>query len=386
MNDTHYNIDGLFDLARNEAPVITFQKTQSVFALSLSSGISVGFSFWSQLLSLKNGIIMLGIGSIALISLVLAQAETNVEKPTEIQNQFVGIESEAIVENPKPDKDDLRSQFVLTNIEKADLSNNNENKNEPEQKLLKEDSIEENTMPIEQSITFYLSEKSGIEEIEEIRLQAAKNGIKMNYKMGGDPLQLQKVTIRHKNRFDDSQFKSEHDGNFMLQIGWVLDEKGRVVRLNNSCVKKENKDSEPEVPVIESSEDMIDQNWDIEQEDKEYEEHEYNSERAARDLSNLKRVSFSINQNTGEEELQAIQKAAIDAGIDFQYTARVNNGRIKHLEMYLYINTEEDGRLRNSFHIHSNKKEKFNINVIWRIDEEGVAVDFDGKDGNRCWR
>lgn len=95
----------------------------------------------------------------------------------------------------------------------------------------------------------------------------------------------------------------------------------------------------------------------------------------------LTRVSHTITEHTTEDELQAIVKEAGAAGIDIRYHNHTRKNKIRKLILTMRLS----GGDRNDRVMHNIKrsgKDSFSVNLVWRQNKEGIAVDF-GRKRNR---
>lgn len=90
----------------------------------------------------------------------------------------------------------------------------------------------------------------------------------------------------------------------------------------------------------------------------------------------LTQINLLITNKTTPDELADIQKTALAAGIDFTYTARFKNDRIKNLHLEMKISDQNGITKMNAHKIAARKNEMFSFAVIWRQDANGQAVDF----------
>lgn len=90
-------------------------------------------------------------------------------------------------------------------------------------------------------------------------------------------------------------------------------------------------------------------------------------------ITTVKRLISNLSK---EEDLYEIQKAALKAGIDFQYTAQIRKGRIKSIQIKMTITDDEGFKMINNYNLTARRKEMFSFPVSWRQDESGRAIDF----------
>lgn len=84
-------------------------------------------------------------------------------------------------------------------------------------------------------------------------------------------------------------------------------------------------------------------------------------------------VMYTITSQTSESELDEIQAAAKKAGINFTYTCRFRNSKIKRLNLRMTIDGKGKDRCTNFQSINS---DYFKYTFGWRVDKEGKAISF----------
>jgi hypothetical protein len=91
-------------------------------------------------------------------------------------------------------------------------------------------------------------------------------------------------------------------------------------------------------------------------------------------------VSHIVNDYSTEEDLRALQRDALKAGVILKYDGVFKKGVIRNLNIQLTIITETGAKLYTNYYISKSKRESFSYPIIYRVDETGKAIDFGDPD------
>jgi hypothetical protein len=103
---------------------------------------------------------------------------------------------------------------------------------------------------------------------------------------------------------------------------------------------------------------------------------EMDEERATAISGKYKRVHHVVTNETNESDLQDIQREALDAGIEFFYTAQYKRGKLVSVEIRMNIVQENGKKLNYDLYSETRRGSTFSNPIIWRVNEAGQAVDF----------
>jgi len=366
------DIDKLFEAARNEPPHISFENAKRVFTEGL--GVKAEISFWKQLLTLKNGLIMLGIGGIIMLAVFGLQPNTDAE--TSYSNEEHGnqqfkmplisdvIEDNMIRHEDQKRKDSIEissDKYILLEGEGLDIVKID----------IEEPKQAEEVIQNEKQISFKISNRTVEEKIRTIQKLADKAGIDLMYRMEGEPSTIREISLMIRDD-EEKRYKVKFSNNFELNIGWFQNENGKAFKLYNDISNNVFKDLLNKQEEIEEEPKSIEAELKVDEIEAEIKNSNYEGK--------LIKESFTITNLTTEADIQVIQQKAISAGIDFIYRGRFKKEKIKFLNISMYINDGGEKRIKNSLHIHGSNKSSYSYILSWRTDEKGKAVDFDGKE------
>jgi len=94
----------------------------------------------------------------------------------------------------------------------------------------------------------------------------------------------------------------------------------------------------------------------------------------------LEKIVTDISESTTEAELKAIQEKAIKAGIIMSMEYKFKKGILTKLDIGMRVKSNGKNKY-STIYIKSGKRSMWNSQLVWRLDENGKAVDFDD---NRC--
>ncbi len=352
------------------------------------------------------------------------QPEVVVEKPAEDileePETVIALKADQFEETIKPESIEKEELEILTNSF-TDFGNSLTPNDSSYGYNYSEDEISN-------EMVFNISEETSSDQFEAIKVKALKAGMIFEYKMNARKNRLKKLKMVIYN--DDGQSKTSllFNGDFDLDIGWVENESGKAFEFYTS-------DEEKFFGALGEASDKLDDIFNI-REDELYVLYEDNSDRLDRSLEELdekkellfkeleeirsenlipalleiesiltktdevdvktmgvelaedreesidyKRVTHIISNTTTEGELKTIQEEAANAGISISQSSKFKKENLRELHLYMSLVNDSGEKLKSSFNINSGKNNSFSVTVVWRIDEEGNAVDFDG---NSC--
>lgn len=382
MKNDQWNIDALFEQARNEVPHISFEQSQEVFLTSVGSSVSAGFSFWKQFINLKNGLIMLGTGTIITLAVLAFQPSHPETAQNEIHEQKdfkLPLITEVIESNMKERKlkevkaeEETRTSdaMELTEVDSKESVSQNTQQGVGFQSLA---SVEE--VDTDKKVSFTISNETIIPRMNAIQHMADQAGVDLKYKMGGKSNSLKSISMKLKTANDDCTSKFQFSSNFEINIGWRENENGKAIELYNDIAANALNafDEKGKAKVIGylSDPDSLEGQVNIIEEAAPKGEEE-----------DLNKIIHAINNLSTEEDLMRIQKDANEAGIEFSYSGKFKRNGIRNLHIKLQMNKGGEKK-KSYYHFNGGNKSNFSFSITWREDENGKAVDFDGNE-SKC--
>ena len=89
-----------------------------------------------------------------------------------------------------------------------------------------------------------------------------------------------------------------------------------------------------------------------------------------------KKVEFEITENTTEAEMEEIQRLARNAGIDFNYTIKWKESKIKKLELEMALDTKDSNESKNINISTDGDDDSFTYSFGWYEDSKGKVTSF----------
>ena len=438
-------LDSLFSAAKNAAPEIAFESTQTAFVASLAAAGSA--SLWMKIVnSFKNPFIMISTTGIIIATLTLtvfnssepmaiktrtaepkAQTEQTNLMPSVSQQESLGQIAMAEAELDDSTHKSLESRVGEVPNQTAGLPQNsftsfNSAVESLEATGYNKEADEEET----QEYVYFISHATSENEFLAIKSQAEKAGIDFTFKMKKDVLKRLKMEIKSG---DNAQFRSlRFSGEFESTVGWVTNENGEFISfyesdesiyyeaLDNALDELEHvfEDLSLSLDNMISDEEKR-QNAQIDLEvikgetvTKIMELDPLSAENPIKTLESivldsdtitaeqvaaietvyeiqqeedgLETIISDVSESTTEAELKAIQERAIKAGITMSMEYKYKKGVLTKLDIGMRVKSNGKNKF-SSIYIKAGKRSMWNSQIIWRVDENGKAIDFDD---NRC--
>jgi len=294
---------------------------------------------------------------------------------------------------------------------------------------------------VEGSNTIYrLTNNTTKSDMDAIKAKAEKIGLSFSYKMKRG--KVTKINMEHRNESGLTKSSMNFSGNVDAEIGWVVDAGGSFLKFYSSKEEELDQllgDAHNELELLydkqvneaeglfSENEDLLDERLMIldEQLSKQSEalfslsdeplsvvkdrsdsiiqelnnikfttigEEEHGKENEEEKMADTKsdkdyeKISFIITNSTSANELAAIQKVAVENGINFSMNYRHKKEHLTSLWVFMKLNSTE-GLKKSQVSVNSGKKDQWSVTLVWNVDENGNAVNFaENKCQNICTR
>ncbi|GEM_PF-4038253 len=260
MMEGKHRLDELFDSARSQAPLRSFDDMQKTF-MAATAGAVTGITLVKFLTSLK-GIIM-----VSTVGVIITVAAVSIWPSEEVNDKEVNQSQEVVNETTEGDAHpEMNDKTVVIELV-SDGENNRtfrtysegewkegdsaeiveelrEVEGIPEFAIPQNDENEKQQEPMvsdepeaePELVMFLLTSQSEDQDFENVKVAAEKVGIKFWYDLKRKRGEIKRCTIHMSIIFDEEEGKrcshtSKITGNFSKSFGWKLDESGKPIEL-----------------------------------------------------------------------------------------------------------------------------------------------------------
>jgi len=359
MNYKDEKLNELFMSAKNQPTIISFETVCEQFKVSVNENKHLTKKWYSKLFNLNTIIMTLSAVIMTSTFYFLSTPNTIIldnDSDRDKTNQVKKLKKDPNVtptltkqlDYTYNQKDNPMFKYVQE-VKKNEHFESNHIKTTVDKK------VEEKKNEI---LTFTVSEYTSLNDLRQMSEKAKKIGLKMEYDVSTKKGIIKKLELSVELVNDNNEkwkFYKKYNGvkqNFNWSFKYILNDDGKVSEIKYYPIKY----IKPNIDLIEV---------------------DYNQNQVNDSITKIQR--FIIDKHTTQEHLLSIQNDAQNAGVLFVYKVKYNNkNEIKYLNLKMLIDRKGQSNLISQYYFKGSRFASFKIEVKWRKNNTGNAIDFDG--------